>query len=129
MKRAPSFALALALAALLPACSSDDPSAQGGSEGACVNLEGKTFRSLDELECGLSPDGVAKCKWSITFKAKSATESSFDWSKSDYGEYGPCHCEANTVTGTSEGFKMTYTGTYDEASGGLTWDGVKYAPE
>ena len=75
-----------------------------------------TFYSVDELECGLSPHGVSYCHWQITFYEAGY----YNWMYSDVGEDGDWTCDLDTITGAWA------VGTYDPASGILTWDGVDY---
>lgn len=110
-------------------------SATGGSTssggdpalGACPELEGKTFASVPELECGRGPDGVALCHWHLTFTAGTAMETEWNWLHSDYGEIGTVQCAGAKLTAKSGQLSAPmYTGTYDAAQKKLTWDNVEY---
>ena len=76
------------------------------------------WQSLEELECGLSEDGVAKCNWTISFSANGT----YDWFYSDVGESGDWTCTDGELSG--EAFSSV-TGTYTPP-GDLEWDGVDY---
>jgi hypothetical protein len=87
-------------------------------EDACVALDG-TFKSVDELECGLGPDGVALCRWSLTF-----TTGTFTWDYSDITDAGSYRCKDGAIAATNGGGSM-YAGTVTD-EGKLTFDGVVY---
>lgn len=88
---------------------------------ACAAVSGRTFASLEELECGLGPNGVVLCHWHLTLSANG----SWTWQHSDYGESGTWTCAEGVVTGLISG-PGAYTGTYDTVTGTLTWDGHDY---
>ncbi|MBA3457782.1 MAG: hypothetical protein H0T42_32165 [Deltaproteobacteria bacterium] len=90
--------------------------------GACSDLEGTTFRSVDQGECGLTPDGVALCHWHITFAAHDDTKSRFTWGHSDVGEQGFVTCEGDTIRSDET---TAYDGHVD-ANLDLMWDGAAY---
>ena len=90
--------------------------------GACAAIAGKTFVSLNTMECGLTPTGVAMCNWSITF----ATDGTFSWRHSDYGEAGTYTCSGATITGNN-GTSTARTGMLDPQTNLLTWEGAQYA--
>ncbi|MDP2305388.1 MAG: hypothetical protein Q8P18_05130 [Pseudomonadota bacterium] len=110
---------------LLVACtaSSDvDSGAPEGERDCGSGLWGETFSSLEELECGLGPDGPELCHWTLTFG-----EGTYEWSYSDTGETGTVTCDAeNKLTATSSG-GTTHPGTFHRTTGRVTWDGVVYA--
>lgn len=99
----------------------------GGSGGTtsqtdtCEVIDGQTYWSVDELECGLGPEGVVTCNWSIEFLA-----GVFLWSYSDIGETGSYTCEGDDIIGMAGGREVQ--GFLDRTSGELTWDGVLYSP-
>jgi len=93
--------------------------------GRCAALEGVTFASLSQGECGLGPNGPVPCTWHVTFAAATTTTSSFDWQHSDYGESGTVSCAGADVT---EVGGMMLHGTYTATTQHLIWDGVEYAP-
>lgn len=97
---------------------SAEPAAQTPT-GRCAPLEGKTFASLTQGECGLGPNGVSYCTWHLTFTANDASSTHWEWQHSDYGESGDISCD-----GTSVGAR----GTYDASTQHLVWDSVTYAP-
>jgi len=82
-----------------------------------------TYNSVTERECGLSPDGAARCHWYVSF-----TETRFNWRYSDVIENGTFTCAANTVTGQGLGGR-NIVGQYEPATRTLTWDGVAYMPQ
>ncbi|MEZ4287642.1 MAG: hypothetical protein R3A47_05760 [Polyangiales bacterium] len=85
-----------------------------------ASLNGKSFESVDELECGLGATGVVLCHWRIQFM-----ESTFNWHYSDIGESGTYTLNAGVVVGVNGG-NTTYNGVYDATAGTLQWDGVAY---
>ncbi len=106
--------LALLLAGALAGCSGD----------VCSDIDGRSFLSKDELECGLTPTGVGGCHWKLRFEG-----GKFHWDYSDISESGDYTCEDGALTGKSPTFDRTYEGRYDDASGELTWDGVLYVAD
>jgi hypothetical protein len=86
---------------------------------ACSAISGRTFASVEELECGLGPNGVALCHWHLTLSA----DGSWTWQHSDYGESGTWTCADGVVSGSG---LSNYTGTYDLGTGTLSWDGHDY---
>jgi hypothetical protein len=110
----------------LGACTTgmSDPSTVEQQNGACVELEGRTFTSLSELECGLTPDGVARCHWSVSFATRDSAASELAWSYSDVSEHGRAECRGSTVIATVNG--RTVTGTFDAIAQRLTWAGELY---
>jgi hypothetical protein len=99
-------------------------SGAGGASGTCP-VVGMMFFSLDQMECGLGQNGVVLCPWRISFKA----DGTYTWTFSDTGDSGPYTCNGTTVTGLRSFGAGTVTGSYDAASGQLTWDGVVYIPQ
>jgi len=87
---------------------------------ACSELDGSTFASLSEGECGLGPGGVSLCTWHISFDS-----GDFTWQHSDYGVSGSYDCDGGTIVG--HGYQQTYEGEYDASNDLLTWEGVEYA--
>lgn len=112
-----------AVVLLFAACGTSGHVAADAAEvdGPCPLLEGHTFASVTEGECGLGPNGPEPCTWHLTFSAESAMQSHFEWQHSDYGESGKVVCRGTTVTGTGA---STYAGQFANAV--LTWDGVDY---
>jgi hypothetical protein len=88
----------------------------------CTLLARTSWRSVEELECGLTPEGVALCNWSVNF-----TESDWTWHHSDVAEAGSWSCESGEITG-ERGMGSPVSGTLHDAEH-LTWDGVAYVPE
>jgi hypothetical protein len=93
----------------------------------CTGLEGKTFASLTQGECGLGPNGPSLCTWHLTFTAMDVTTTHYAWQHSDYGQEGAIECDAGNVTEVTGGSDQS-RGTYDASSMQLVWDGVTYQP-
>lgn len=112
--------IALALPA---ACTSGMSDTSTIEQGACVALEGRRFTSVNELECGLAPDGPTSCKWTVTFTPSDPIASEFSWQYSDVGETGHASCDRASVKamGTRE-----IAGMFDALTQRLTWDGQVY---
>lgn len=102
-----------------------DPSTVEQQNGACIDLEGRTFSSVNELECGLTPDGAARCHWQLAFAIRDGQASDFAWSYSDVGESGRVECHGHALSATAS---RKITGSYDPATQMLTWDGQVYVP-
>lgn len=106
-----------------PPAPPDDVEAQ---RGACTALEGVQFESLTEQECGLTPDGVARCHWHITLDSADRTRSRVEWRYSDVIESGAVTCDGPDVQWLEGPRAPGVAGRYDAASGQLTWNGVVY---
>jgi hypothetical protein len=91
---------------------------------ACPDLEGMTYRSVNDGECGLGPDGVALCHWNITFAAHDGTMSQFTWRHSDVGESGFVTCDGATIRSEDT---RALEGHLD-VNLDLVWDDFAYAP-
>jgi hypothetical protein len=87
--------------------------------GDCGLVLGRTFTSLEELECGLGPDGVELCNWTVAFDF----DGTFIWMHSDVGEGGTYACADGAITVT-DGPQIVVD--YDVDADILTWDGVQY---
>lgn len=126
-----ALGLSLFVAAGLAGCMDELPPEENTTpiaKGACTALEGLSFRSLTQGECGLTPNGVAYCNWSIRFETYDGeTKSRFTWSHSDVGESGMATCDGNVIRAEGAGTTV-YEGTYDEATDQLVWDNLAYAP-
>jgi len=103
-----------------------DPSTVEQQDGACIALEGRTFSSVNQLECGRTPDGTSRCHWQITFATRDTTASDFAWAYSDVSEHGRVECRGEQVV-TKLGSR-TVTGRFDQTTQILTWAGETYAP-
>lgn len=86
---------------------------------ACEEIVGRTFTSIEQLECGITPDGVVLCNWSVDFRV----DGEFIWMYSDIGEAGTYTCENGIITLTSG---QDVAQSYDPVTGVLTWDDVDY---
>jgi len=104
-----------------------DPSTVEQQEGACVALEGRRFESVSDLECGLTPNGVALCKWQLTFATRDDHSSSFQWSYSDVGEAGQIECDGGAITSITASPRQV-SGTFDAVTQKLVWEGQTYVP-
>lgn len=82
----------------------------------CFFVEPASFSSVELLECGLTPDGVGYCHWSLSFD-----QGTFTWFHSDVGEIGTYTCSGDSFT-TEQG----YSGTFDPSTGVLTFEGQAY---
>jgi hypothetical protein len=120
--------LAVAGSILLLGCAADPrvPAASSPTASRCSALEGKTFASLSDGECGLGPDGVVLCTWHVKFEPNDAASTHFVWQHSDYGIEGDVSCEDAAIIEVATG---TARGTYDAATGQLVWDLTTYAAE
>jgi len=116
----------VALAGCLDELPPEDTS-QPIAKGACAQLEGMTFKSVNVGECGLTPDGVGYCTWHIKFDTYDGeTKTRFTWSHSDVGESGMVTCDGGVLKTVDSTFM--YQGTFDDQSLGLVWDGAAYTP-
>jgi hypothetical protein len=113
---------------LLTACTGgmQDPSTVEQQEGACIALEDRRFESVNDLECGLTPNGVALCKWSLVFSYRDEASSSFQWSYSDVGESGHVECHGATITSLTQ---RPINATFDPVSQKLVWEGQTYVAQ
>lgn len=119
---------AFAIVCLTGACTGGmyDPSTVEQQEGACVALEDRRFESVNELECGLTPDGPAQCRWSLTFAIKDDASTTFQWNYSDVGEAGTIECHGARIT-SLDGSRPV-SASFDPVSQKLIWDGQTYTP-
>ena len=86
---------------------------------ACDAFVDATFTSIDEYECGIDPDGVVLCNWSISFSAGG----DYLWNYSDVGQGGAFACKDGVVSIDND---PSLNISYDADSGVLTWDGIEY---
>jgi hypothetical protein len=93
-----------------------------GLPDACEQIVGTTFASIEELECGLTPEGPALCHWSIVFEE----DGDYLWQYSDVGQGGTYTCEGGVITVEND---PELEVSYAVESGILTWDGVQYVAE
>lgn len=88
---------------------------------ACQAIEGARFRSVEPRECGQCGQDAGTCcdcQWTIRFATNT-----FEW-VSDQSAAGTFACEQFEIQGMV-GATM-YSGSFDNACGLLTWDGVVY---
>lgn len=99
---------------LLAACggSTENPA------GECWLETPASFESVDELEVGLTPRGVALGYWTVSFD-----QGSFEWFHSDVIEFGDYACEGASVRSVD---LPSYAGVYDPEAATLVWEGVLY---
>ena len=109
---------------LLVACTTQRVPAPG-AQRRCADLEGKTFASLTQGECGLGPSGPTACTWHLAFTANDDFTSGYTWQHSDVEESGDVACSG---AGVDDLTQMMPRGTYDATSQHLVWDMVTYAP-
>ena len=117
MTRLVTSLAAVACALVLTACggSKDGPVAD-----ACAEIEGQTYLSLEQYECGLGPGGAELCNWTLSFAG-----GNFDWSFSDINAAGTYTCDGPMVIGsTTDGTE--YDGYVDAETGYLTWNQIDY---
>jgi hypothetical protein len=98
--------------------SADGPDATADS---CAAVRGKSFASVNPMECGLGPNGVVTCHWSVVFHA----DGTFAWAHSDVSESGTYSCDGASITGVRGGGAIIVA-HFDDATGTLTWDGAAY---
>ena len=103
-----------------------DPSTVEQQEGACVALEGRRFASVNELECGRTPGGLAQCKWTLQFAVRDDISSAFAWSYSDVGESGLIECHGSQINSMTQ---RPITGTFDPVTQKLIWEGQTYVEQ
>jgi hypothetical protein len=99
-----------------------DPSTVEQQNGACFALEGRTFASVQQLECGR--DGN-RCHWTLSFATRDPEASDFAWAYSDVNESGQVECRGQSIVATRA--SRTLTGTYDPGTQMLTWNGELYS--
>ena len=94
-----------------------------GGPDACTLIAGKTFGSVNQMECGLGANGVVtRCNWRVSF-----TDGTYSWSYSDVMEAGSYTCDGATITTTRSVASTTpLLGWLDFQTGQLTWDGATY---
>ena len=112
----------LIVAGLIPACTSglSETSVAESEQGACTRLEGRTFVSVDELECGVTQ----RCRWQLAFDVDSTATSQFMWFYSDVAEVGQVSCAGGVVTATTA--TRTLRATFDRQTLRLSWAGETY---
>ena len=110
---------------LLVACTTQTDPVGPGARRNCSDLEGKTFASLTQGECGLGPNGPTLCTWHVTFAAVNASTTAFTWQHSDVEESGDVYCAASDVLDAGS---AAIRGTYDATTQRLVWDTVAYVP-
>lgn len=89
----------------------------------CAFLVDRVFASLEELECGLGPNGVELCNWSISFASDT-----YQHEYSDVGESGTYTCSNGEISGLDGGGNKR-DGKINAATGTLIWQDVTYQPQ
>ena len=90
-------------------------------DAVCEAIVGTTFESIEELECGLTPEGVELCHWQVRFE----DNGEWLWNYSDVGQGGDYTCVGGVLTITND---VTIEHAYDPRTQTLTWEGVDYRP-
>lgn len=84
----------------------------------CEQLPGTSFASVEELECGLGPDGPVLCHWQVTF----AEDGEWAWQYSDVGQGGSYSCVGGNLNLDDPDIELSL----DFDAGMLLWEGVEY---
>ena len=119
--------LILFASSMASACTSGMYETTAVEQGACTALEGRTFSSVNELECGRTPEGVARCRWQLAFDIGNAASSQFSWTYSDVSDAGQVICSGNTVTAKTG--SRTIRATFDPHTLRLQWAGETYVAQ
>ena len=85
---------------------------------ACDLVADQSYASQDQLECGLGPNGVELCNWTLSF-----TVSNYTWTYSDVGESSEYACSGLELISVPEAQPL---GLVSADGSTLTWDGVLY---
>ena len=85
---------------------------------ACALVLDQSYSSQEQLECGIGPNGVVPCNWTIAFDG-----SQYLWSFSDVGSSGDYSCAGLNLLSVPEGDTL---GSVSPDGAVLTWDGVLY---
>ena len=107
------LSLAAVACAFLMACGGSEPTVD-----ACLEIEGQTYYSVEQYECGQGPGGTEMCNWTISFSS-----SNFDWSFSDIVSSGTYACEGADITAMTTGNEFFGTLSVD---GILTFNEIDY---
>lgn len=93
----------------------------------CSDFSG-VYQTVDEKECGKTPAGVSRCKWSLNF----AADGTFSWRFSDISQTGQYFCHGSSIyldftlplggTGANQSYRVDF----DAASKSILWEGVSY---
>jgi len=106
-------------------CAATGCSGAGGPD-ACALIDGKTFVSVNQMECGLSQNGgLVYCNWSVRF-----SDGTYFWHFSDVAAADHYSCDGATITAIRGGASTTpLLGRVDPQTGQLTWDGATYVAQ
>ncbi len=110
---------------LVAACTTPTDPAAPDARRRCADLEGKTFASLTQGECGLGPSGPTACTWHVMFAPADAATTAFTWQHSDVEESGDVYCIGGDVYDAGS---AATRGSYDATTQHLVWDSVTYGP-
>lgn len=94
-----------------------------GGPDACTLIAGRTFTSVNQMDCGLGANGVVtRCNWRVSFG-----DGTYSWAYSDVMETGAYSCDGATITTTRNATSTApLLGWLDFQTGRLTWDGATY---
>jgi hypothetical protein len=105
--------------------SDEDDTASADDTGSVdwCDLDGTgPFSSVEELECGLAPEGEeALCHWTVSL----LSSMEFVWDHSDVTESGTWVCAGSEVSADLANGDII-DASYNASTGVLTWDGVDY---
>ena len=85
----------------------------------CNLISDSSFRSINQYESGLGPNGGIMGYWRIAFQG-----GKFQWGHSDVSESGTYICNNNVLQ--VKFFDHSITARYDGGKEILTWDGIEY---
>jgi len=92
----------------------------------CNLISNSSFRSINQYEVGLGPNGPAMGYWVIQFQNSTIDygKPTFQWSHSDVSESGTYTCKGDVLQ--VKFFDHSITAYYDGSKKVLIWDGVEY---
>ena len=94
----------------------------------CGLIANSFFRSINQYEGGLGPNGPMMGYWGIQFQKGTALSDydkpTFQWHHSDVSESGTYTCQDNVLQ--VKFFDHSITAYYDGSKKILTWNGVAY---
>jgi hypothetical protein len=96
----------------------------GCSSDPCDAVDGRSYRSTQQGECGLGPGGIVQCNWRLSFDGAAVT-----WHHSDLVEHFDFRCEDGAFEASGGLFDGNHAGTIDDDAERLTWDGGIYLAE
>lgn len=114
------FLAVVACALFVTACGGSE---EGPIADACAEIEGQTYLSVEQFECGQDPGNPELCNWSLTF-----ADGNFDWRFSDILSNGTYTCDGPMVFGNPSD-SNEIPGYLDAETGILTWNQIDYQLE